>query len=92
MGLKFSEYDAPIVDEDGDDTGDVSTVRACVLTEKTEINTRTGAQVVPKGSVVIETDRPGTYDVLTGDQWKATGYGAENVSAASSGATGRPRP
>ncbi len=72
--LEFKEYTASIEDEDGD--SHPFTVRAAVVTKDTArtVTTRVGTQKVNAGDAVIETERPGVYDVLAADSWKATGY------------------
>ncbi|HET7414760.1 MAG TPA: hypothetical protein VFI97_03590 [Arthrobacter sp.] len=44
-----------------------------------QVNTRTGPVVVHAGDVVVETDRPGIYDVHSEESWASTGYGAKTA-------------
>lgn len=82
---EFADYTAKTKDDDGDEHE--STVRAHVVTKDTAgaYNTRVGSENVPEGSVLVETDRPGVYDVHTADAWKTTGYASKSAAGASSG-------
>lgn len=64
---EFVEYEAA----DGS-----STIQAHIVTEETagEVFTRVGSTQVGPGSVIIATDRPEVFDVLSEEQWNATGY------------------
>jgi len=86
---EFKDYTATYEDADGDKHK--STVRAHVVTEATAgtVVTRTGTQDVDKGSVIVETDRPGVYDVLSADDWKGTGYGSASNSSARKSTAGK---
>lgn len=50
---------------------DGTPVRAHVVTDDTagEVNTMVGAREVRKGDVLVESDRPGQYDVYNADMW-----------------------
>lgn len=84
--MEFRDYTARVEDSDGDPHE--STVRAHVVNDDTkdrEIVTRVGTQVVAKDHVLVETDAPGVYDVLTPDAWKSTGYAAGDDSGNADG-------
>lgn len=78
---EFQEFTGIGTDQDGEDSE--STITAHVVTKDTsgEVTTRTGNETVRAGSVLVETDRPGIYDVLSADQWASTGYGQEAATA-----------
>lgn len=75
--LEFKEYKGTGKDADGNDIE--STVRAAQATEASRVTERgqTGRDV-RTGEYVVETDRPGVYDVLSEDQWNNTGYGGSS--------------
>jgi hypothetical protein len=77
---EFTEYEGTGSDQDGEDV--TSTVRAHVVTKDTagEVTTRTGNQNVSVGQVLVETDRPGVYDVLSADEWDSTDYSDGNTT------------
>jgi hypothetical protein len=88
--LAFDDYHHTYKDVHGNDN--TTTVRAHVVTTDTakvrdtdgrtisrEVATRTGSVTVKPGDVMIETERPGQYDVQTADEW-AGSYGAHTVA------------
>lgn len=80
MKREFQEYTAVGKDANGDDVE--LTTRAHVVTSDTagEVNVRgLGAQNVPAGSVLVETDRPGVYDVITGKDWESMGLASASA-------------
>lgn len=71
---QFKDFTATVKDADGDEQE--STVKARVSDGDESVNTIAGVQSVNKGDVVIQRDdSPGTFDVLSADAWKETGYG-----------------
>lgn len=78
--LEFEEFTAKIKDDDGD--RHESKVRAAKVTRETagDVLTRTGVIAVKAGDVVVETDRPGVYDVHSEKTWKESGYGSQRVT------------
>lgn len=72
----FADYQAETEDDDGDKH--TSTVRAHVIEDDDwkgyQVPTIAGTATLRKGDAVIETDRPGVYDVLPKDAWESTGY------------------
>jgi hypothetical protein len=78
-GLEFKEYnsDGSVVE----DTGSEDSIRAAIVdNDETEVVTRDGSAIVNKGDVIVETDRPGVYDVISADNWNDTGYGGHKDS------------
>lgn len=78
--IDFKEFTAKVKDNDGDEHE--STVLAHVVTNDTQgrsVATRTGSYETVEGNVLVQTDRPGVYDVLSADAWKGTGYGGAKV-------------
>lgn len=75
---EFVEYEAA-------DGG--STVKAHVVTEETagEVFTRVGTQNVSAGDVIVATERPEVFDVMSADQWNNTGYADTAGSAFDAG-------
>lgn len=78
---EFVEFTGVGQDADGEDVE--STIKAHVVTKETagEYVGRDGNAQVREGQVLIETDRPGIYDVLSAEQWAGTGYPDKNPSA-----------
>ncbi len=72
--LNFKDTSTSVKDDDGDShEHTVSAARVTKATER-EVRTRGGVRTVVAGDVLVATDVPDVYDVLTSDQWKATGY------------------
>lgn len=83
--LGFSDRTATTTDDDGDDH--THTVRAATVSKETKgrtVTTRAGARQVNEGDVVIESG-PGTYDVLSKDEWDTTGYSDKAKAVSSKG-------
>lgn len=73
--LKFTDYTAEYEDSDGDKhTSVVSAARVTADNKGREVNTRTGAVTLSAGNVVVATDNPNVFDVVTAEQWKSAGY------------------
>jgi hypothetical protein len=73
--FEFKEYTATTEDADGDQHE--SKVNAAVIGKDhtgREVNTLTGQTQTREGDVLVETARPGVYDVLSKDVWEKTGY------------------
>jgi hypothetical protein len=80
MSFDTEEYTAVT----GDDN-QTSTVRAHFVTKEEagqQVETTAGVQQVQEGTVLVETSRPDRYDILTKEQWDASGYGKEKDSPA----------
>lgn len=73
-GFEFKDAKTSVKDDDGDTHE--HTVSAARVTKETarEVRTRGGVRTVVAGDVLVNTDIPDVYDVLTSDQWKDTGY------------------
>ena len=67
--LEFEDYEADSPD------GGKTQVSAAEVTEPTEVNTLTGSHIASPGDYVVATDRPGVYDIVTGDAWSESAYG-----------------
>jgi hypothetical protein len=52
------------------------------VSTKRYVATLDGRQALQLGDVVVETARPGVYDVLSAEQWAANGYELEDDSDA----------
>lgn len=88
---EFKDFTAKVKDADGDEQE--STVRARISKGDESVNALGGVRAVNKGDVIIERpDSPGTYDVLTADQWKDTGYSGGNSASAPEPGTSEPAP
>lgn len=73
-GFDFKDTKTAVKDSDGD-SHDHSVSAARVTKDNAgEVRTRGGVRTVVPGDVLVTTDAPDVYDVLTSDQWKATGY------------------
>lgn len=95
--LKFEDVTATYEDADGDEHDStvraavVSAELAMIdyensegvrVKRRREVITRDGsAHKLNVGDVVVETEKPGVYDVHSADSWKLTGYGAERDTA-----------
>lgn len=88
--VEFKNYSAKYEDADGDEH--TSTVRAHVADKDTAdalgtVATRTGSHDVRKGDVLVETDRPGVYDVHSSKSWDDIGYTEGDGASASQGSS-----
>lgn len=80
-GFDFTSQDAKIKDSDGDvQTHSVTAAVASKNHAGQEVQTRTGVHVVREGDVLVQTERPGVYDVHTADGWKQNAYGTRKVA------------
>lgn len=75
--LDFQEYSAKVKDEDGDEHTVVC--RAASVDDETaksigEVQTRIGVQRLNGGDYVVETSRPGVYDVFSAKAWENNGF------------------
>lgn len=75
--LEFKEYSAKVTDADGDDHTVIS--RAAAVDAETaksigDVQTRIGTQRLNDGDYVVETSRPGVYDVFSAKDWEANGF------------------
>ncbi len=97
--LDFKDYTAQVKDRDGDnhestvraaivdnDTAFIVIEDAAGAKQKVprEVVTPTGSRRVQPGDVLVETDRAGVYDYVTGEGWADTGYDTTGDTADSS--------
>lgn len=81
-GYDFQEYTATVDSGDGEQE---STVQAATVTAEqagNDVNTRAGVQSVNEGDVLVQTEQPGVYDVLSADDWSGTGYASGGTTVA----------
>lgn len=97
--LDFTEFTGDYEDVDGDKQTstikaavvDDSTAYVTILNSegdqvkrRREVTVRDGsARALLSGEVVVETGKPGVYDVLTAEQWASTAYGGSGPATPS---------
>lgn len=68
---EFTEYSQTVEDADGDEHTHVSRVHIVTRDTQGEVTVRGVGQVnVTPGSVLVETDRPDQYDVISASDWE----------------------